>query len=154
MSEVTPEILAQLIDGRLPWALTKEIMSGHKDPDRFDKFLAIRQARVPWRERILLPLEEHLSLVVRRGQRLVKCDCGHELGEARRRSSASSASTTAPAARPSWRSRPSPPATRSWRSSSPMWTPSTATGWAATSRRTERDLRGRSFPLLSAGWML
>ncbi|MBI1959078.1 MAG: acetone carboxylase subunit gamma [Candidatus Rokubacteria bacterium] len=84
MTDVTPEILAQLVDGRLPWTLTKEIMSGHKDGDRFEKYLALRQSRVPWPERILLALGEHLSLVVRGGQRFVKCDCGHELGEASR----------------------------------------------------------------------
>ena len=41
----------------------KDIQSGYKDPDRFDKWLAILQERVPYDEPIVLPLGEGLNVV-------------------------------------------------------------------------------------------
>jgi acetone carboxylase gamma subunit len=75
------EDLRDLYDGRLPWHKTFEIMSKPKDDDRFDKYIEILQERVPWLERILLPLGEHLYVVDKAGERIVKCDCGHEFGD-------------------------------------------------------------------------
>ena len=75
--------LEDLYDGRLPWEKVKEIMSRPKDDDRFDKYIEILQERVPWTERILLPLSEHLYVVEKDGDRIVKCDCGHEFGDYR-----------------------------------------------------------------------
>ena len=73
--------LKDLYDGKLPWEKVKEIMSKPKDDDRFDKYIEILQERVPWEERILLPLGEHLYVVEKGGERIVKCDCGHEFGD-------------------------------------------------------------------------
>ena len=73
--------LRDLFDGRLPWEKVKEIMSKPKDDDRFDKYVDILQERVPWSERILLPMGEHLYVVEKSGERIVKCDCGHEFGD-------------------------------------------------------------------------
>ena len=50
------EVIKDLIEGKLPWAQTKSIISGYKDEDRFDKYIEILQEKVPWQERILLPL--------------------------------------------------------------------------------------------------
>ena len=72
--------IAELIDGELPWHKTKEIISNPKDPERFAMVVEILQERVPWKERILLPLAEHLYIVQKGQQRIVKCDCGHEFG--------------------------------------------------------------------------
>jgi acetone carboxylase, gamma subunit len=36
--------------------------------------------RVPWKERILLPIGEHLYIVQKGPQRIVKDDCGREFG--------------------------------------------------------------------------
>lgn len=72
--------IRDLVDGRLPWQLTKQMMSDFKDADRFEKYVAVLQGRVPWDERILLPLGEHLYIVQKGEQRIVKCDCGHEFG--------------------------------------------------------------------------
>ena len=69
-----------MINGKLTWDELKPIISGRKDPDRFDKILNILQNRVPWNERIILPLHEHLYIVAKDGQRIVKCDCGYEFG--------------------------------------------------------------------------
>lgn len=75
--------IEQLIDGKLPWPRVREIISSPKDDDRFDKYLDILQGRVPWKERILLPLAEHLYIVERDRDRIVKCDCGYEFGDYR-----------------------------------------------------------------------
>ncbi len=68
-----------LIDGELEWSELKRIMSRSKDGDRFAKYVEILQERVPWDDRILLPIGEKLFIVVNEaGQRRVKCECGFE----------------------------------------------------------------------------
>jgi acetone carboxylase gamma subunit len=78
------EDLKDMFEGRLPWDKVKEIMSSAKDDDRFDKYIEILQERVPWAEPILMPLGEHLYIVQKGDERIVKCDCGHEFGDYRR----------------------------------------------------------------------
>jgi acetone carboxylase gamma subunit len=80
MPSYPTDVVADLISGELPWEQTKRIMSDYKDSDRFDKYLEVLQARVPWKERILLPIGEHLQIVQSSSERVVKCDCGHEFG--------------------------------------------------------------------------
>ena len=76
--------LEELLDGKLPWPQMHTIMSSFKDPDRFDKMVAIHQSRVAWKDRILLPYGENLYIVQRPdGGRVVKCACGHEFGDYR-----------------------------------------------------------------------
>ena len=75
------EVLSDLIDGKLDWPRVKQIMSSPKDTDRFEKYIALMQERVRWREQILLPLGEHLFVVAKGKQRIVKCDCGNEFGD-------------------------------------------------------------------------
>jgi len=75
------EDLADLIDGKLPWPQVRQVVSAPKDDDRFQRLLEILQARVPWPEKILLPLSAHLYIVERGSERIVKCDCGHEFGD-------------------------------------------------------------------------
>ena len=70
------EVLKDLIEGKLDWLRVKQIMSSPKDADRFEKYLALIQERVRWPEKILLPLGEHLYIVTKGRQRIVKCDCG------------------------------------------------------------------------------
>ncbi len=81
--EYSREDLEDLYAGRLGWEQVKSIMSQPKDDDRFDKYLEILQERVPWAERILLPVSEHLFVVEKDGERIVKCDCGYEFGDYR-----------------------------------------------------------------------
>lgn len=82
MTEYDLSTLEQLIDGKLPWNEVKGIMSSFKDPDRFDKVVRILQGRVPWEDRILLPLSPHLYIVEKEdGSRVVKCNCGYEFGD-------------------------------------------------------------------------
>ena len=73
------QTLADLVDERLPRGQVRAIQSGFKDPDRFDKYLALLQERVGWDDRIVLPFGEHLYIVAKPGgAHVVKCDCGHE----------------------------------------------------------------------------
>ena len=77
------DTIRDLIDGKLPWDETKQIISGAKDSDRFDKYVAILQERVRFADRILLPLTEHLYIVEKGEERIIKCDCGYEYGDYR-----------------------------------------------------------------------
>jgi len=76
--------LKDLYDGKLPWDKVKAIMSNPKDDDRFDRYIEILQERVPWTEKILMPLGMHIYIVQKGHERIVKCDCGHEFGDWRR----------------------------------------------------------------------
>ncbi len=73
--------LKRMIDGDLKWEELKPIISGTKDPNRFNKIIEILQERVPWSEKIILPLHEHLYIVAKQALRIVKCDCGYEFGD-------------------------------------------------------------------------
>jgi acetone carboxylase gamma subunit len=91
------DTLRDLIDEKLPRAQVRAIQSGYKDADRFDKYVAILQERVPWGEQIVLPFGEHLYITVPSagkpaeglaegpGSRsyVIKCDCGHEFCDSR-----------------------------------------------------------------------
>ena len=73
------ETLAALLDEKLARREIKDIQSGYKDPDRFDKWLAVLQERVPYDDPIVLPMGEGLNAVRRRdGELSVRCDCGHD----------------------------------------------------------------------------
>lgn len=81
MTGYDKDVIADLIDGKLPWTDTKRIMSSYKDADRFDKYIEILQERVQWKETIVLPIGEHLYIVKKNNEYIVKCDCGHEFGD-------------------------------------------------------------------------
>ena len=73
--------LERMLEGSLNWEEIKPIISGRKDANRFEKIMEILQERVKWKEKILLPLHEHLYIVSKNNQRIVKCDCGFEFGD-------------------------------------------------------------------------
>jgi N-methylhydantoinase B/oxoprolinase/acetone carboxylase alpha subunit/acetone carboxylase gamma subunit len=78
----TRATLEAMLDGTLPRAAVKDIQSGHKDPDRFDKWVAVLQDRVPYADPIVMPVGEALNVVRRAdGALMIRCDCGHELCE-------------------------------------------------------------------------
>lgn len=77
------DMIRDLIDAKLSWEMTKRIISGAKDGDRFNKYVEILQEKVKFAERILLPLTEHLYIVEKGDERVVKCDCGYEYGDYR-----------------------------------------------------------------------
>jgi acetone carboxylase gamma subunit len=84
MTDCSKDILAELIEGRLPWHQTKRIMSSYKDDDRFAKYLEVLQDRVPWKDRILLPLSNHLFIVQSGRRCTIKCECGRDFGDYRK----------------------------------------------------------------------
>jgi acetone carboxylase gamma subunit len=78
---VEPETLAALLDERLSRKVVKDLQSSYKDADRFDKWVAVLQERVPYGDPIVLPVGEGIN-VVRRGsdrELVIRCDCGHDL---------------------------------------------------------------------------
>jgi acetone carboxylase gamma subunit len=77
------EVIKELIEGKLPWERVKWIASAYKDGDRFEKYVEILQEKMPWKERILLPLTDELYIVEKGKDRIVKCSCGHEFGDYR-----------------------------------------------------------------------
>jgi acetone carboxylase gamma subunit len=81
MVEYDKKTLERMINGDLSWDELKPIISGRKDPKRFDMILEILQNQVPWNEKIILPLHEHLYIVSKETKRIVKCDCGFEFGD-------------------------------------------------------------------------
>lgn len=83
MASYDDQTIEELIDGALDWPKVKEIISNPKDPKRFEQVVRILQKRVTWGEPILLPLAEHLYIVQKGPERIVKCDCGHEFGDYR-----------------------------------------------------------------------
>jgi acetone carboxylase gamma subunit len=73
------ETLAAMLDEKLTRREVKDIQSGYKDPDRFDKWLAVLQERVPYDDPIVLPMGEGLNAVRSAdGELVVRCDCGHD----------------------------------------------------------------------------
>lgn len=81
MKKDDKKTLERMINGELTWEELEPIISGTKDPSRFDMIIEILQDRVSWNEKILLPLHEHLYVVSKEGHRIVKCDCGYEFGD-------------------------------------------------------------------------
>ena len=75
----------RLIEGKLPWEAVKQVIRDtEEDPNRFQKYIEILQERVPWDDKTLLRISDHLYIVSKDdGQRVVKCDCGQELGDYR-----------------------------------------------------------------------
>lgn len=83
MAKYDKKTIEELVDGSIEFFKLKEMLSSFKDPERFDLYMEILQERVPWKEKILLPAGLHLYIVAKEnGERVIKCDCGHEFCEA------------------------------------------------------------------------
>lgn len=83
-SDVTNHVVEDLTTGNISWDQAKQLIRlDPKDNDRFWKYLAVLQSRVKWKEKILLRISEHLYVVAKGKDRIVKCDCGHEFGDYR-----------------------------------------------------------------------
>jgi len=86
MEKVNKEIVAQLVAGDISRDESRTLLKMNpKDPERFWTYLEVLQERVNWDDKILLRISDHLYIVQKKetGERLVKCDCGHELGDFR-----------------------------------------------------------------------
>jgi acetone carboxylase gamma subunit len=83
MTSYTVGQLRQLKDGELPANAVHDMQSKYKDADRFFKMLEVWQQSVKWKDRIILPLAEHLFVVLKPdGRRVIKSTWGHEYCEA------------------------------------------------------------------------
>ncbi len=82
---VTKEMLADLMDGQLGDDYVQQLQRmRRKDKGRFSTYLEVLQGRVPWDDKILIRLTDHLYIVRKtEGGRIVKCDCGYEFGDYR-----------------------------------------------------------------------
>jgi len=82
-TEYPISVIRDLLDGQLPWPETHQMMSAHKDADRFQKYRTIVQERLIGTDEVVLPIGERLA-IVRRGRKfIVRCQCGHEFGDYR-----------------------------------------------------------------------
>jgi acetone carboxylase, alpha subunit len=79
-SEMTKELLADLLDEKLSRRAVHDIQSGLKDPGRFDLWVELLQERVSYADRIVLPYGEGLNIVRRRsdGELVIRTDAGHD----------------------------------------------------------------------------
>jgi len=77
--ELESGTLAALLDEKLSRREVRNIQSGFKDADRFDKWVALLQSRVSYSDPIVLPLGEGLNVVRdSAGELVIRCDCGHD----------------------------------------------------------------------------
>ena len=81
--DVTPEHVRLLTEGKLAPDEFKRLMKLHpKDPARFRHYIEHLRRTVPLDEPILMRISEHLYVVENpAGERVVKCDCGHDFGD-------------------------------------------------------------------------
>lgn len=82
---ISQELIGQLIDGTIDSDNAQRLLRlERKDKDRFFSYIAALQQRVEWPDQILLRLGDRLYIVRNgSGQRVVKCQCGHEFGDYR-----------------------------------------------------------------------
>jgi N-methylhydantoinase B/acetone carboxylase alpha subunit len=80
-SDMTKELLADLLDERLSRRAVHDIQSGHKDRDRFDIWVELLQERVDYDDPIVLPFGEGLNIVRRAsdGELVIRTDAGADL---------------------------------------------------------------------------
>lgn len=84
MTQYDRKTIEELVDGTIDFYKLKDMLSNFKDADRFEKYIGILQERVAWDDPILLPAGLHLYIVLKKnGDRIVKCDCGHEFCDAK-----------------------------------------------------------------------
>jgi acetone carboxylase gamma subunit len=77
------DVLRDLAEGKTDPQVLLALQSSVKDEGRFEAMLEVEQTRVPWSENILVPIGEHLYVVQKGKERIVKCSCGHEFGDYR-----------------------------------------------------------------------
>jgi acetone carboxylase gamma subunit len=75
------DVLKDLTEGKLDSDTLLAMQRSTKDPGRFMDVLAIEQARVPWKDKILVPIGEGLYIVENERGRVVKHICGQEFGD-------------------------------------------------------------------------
>lgn len=84
-SGVDKDLIRQLVDGDISRENARRLIAmERKDLGRFWNYIEVLQARVKWKDKILMRISDHLYVVKKApGERIVKCDCGHEFGDYR-----------------------------------------------------------------------
>jgi acetone carboxylase gamma subunit len=75
------DVLRDLVEGNLDPDTLLQMQRAPKEPERFWAILEIEQERVPWTDRILVPIGEGLYIVENTRGRVVKHICGQEFGD-------------------------------------------------------------------------
>ena len=72
--------IADLIDGTIDDDTLHQMLSTPKDPERFATYVEILQERMPWGDRIVLPLGPKLYIVQLKTSKewKIRCECGHD----------------------------------------------------------------------------
>jgi acetone carboxylase gamma subunit len=78
------DVLRDLVEGKLDPDTLLAMQRAPKEAGRFKAVLEIEQGRVPWKDKILVPIGEGLYIVENERERVVKHLCGHEFGDYRR----------------------------------------------------------------------
>lgn len=82
--EVKKDLIKKLVEGTIGDQDVLRLLNSYKDEDRFQKYMEILQEKVPWEDKILLRLSDHVYIVRKKsGERITKCSCGHEFGDYR-----------------------------------------------------------------------
>jgi len=80
----TIKILERLLEDKATDEEIFKVITSEKDPiTRFDAIISYFQNKVPWREKILMPLSKHLFIICKDGTPIVKAACGYEFGDFR-----------------------------------------------------------------------
>jgi acetone carboxylase gamma subunit len=74
------DVLKDLVEGKLDSDTLLAMQRAPKEDGRFEAIVEIEQERVPWSDRILVPIGEGLYIVENDRGRVVKHICGHEFG--------------------------------------------------------------------------
>ena len=83
--EYSENFIKLLIDGTLSSDILREVQTSPKDEGRLNTIIKIEQGRMTWKEQIILPLQENLFVVKKKGgDKIVKCKCGTEFGDYRK----------------------------------------------------------------------
>jgi len=75
------DLIRKLVERKLPWENLKQMMSQTKDVDRFEKYIEVLQELTGWKEKIVLPISEHLMIVAKNGRYIIRALCGYEFGD-------------------------------------------------------------------------
>ena len=77
------DVLRDLTEGNLDLPVLLEMQRSIKEEGRFEEILKVEQQKVTFPEKILVPIGEHLYVVQKGSEKVVKCDCGYEFGDYR-----------------------------------------------------------------------
>ncbi len=90
MEEELPKIkekvkeIERFLENKASEAEIFKAIAGEKDPElSFEAVIEYFQQKVPWDDKILMPISKHLFIVCKDGKPIVKAACGHEFGDFR-----------------------------------------------------------------------